>query len=58
MKNYSAEIINLNLANLDVEELEARLELAAACEAACDCNGGSKDTCPQKCGTFSVAPPP
>lgn len=56
MKNNSAEIINLNLANLDVEELEARLELAAACEAACDCNGG--DTCPSKCTTFSVAPPP
>jgi hypothetical protein len=34
----SVEIDNLNLANLDVEELEHRLELAAVIEPGCGVN--------------------
>jgi hypothetical protein len=38
LNSDAGEIDNLNLANLDVEELEHRLELAAAVEPGCGVN--------------------
>lgn len=38
------EITSLSLDDLDVMELEARIELAANA-AGCDCNGGCGDNC-------------
>ncbi len=55
MSNRSTEIDNLNLDDLDVEELEGRLELAIfgvfETENACGCNGINY-------GTVECAPPP
>lgn len=44
------EMISLSLADLDVRELEHRLELAAQA-AACDCNGGCDSNCGTNCSS-------
>jgi hypothetical protein len=43
--NFHDEIVNLNLADLDVEELENRLELAVLAAPDSNCSGKHKQNC-------------
>jgi len=52
MKNV--EILALSIDDIDVDELEQRIELAASA-AGCDCNGG---LCPNNCIANQTCVPP
>jgi len=50
-ENTKKEMTSLSLEDLDVKELEERIELAANA-AGCDCNGG----CGSHCGSHACKP--